>query len=125
MASRIAQVVIAAVDPEVISRFWCDVLGWAEFERDGDDEVICIGPADSGSGIDVLRVPNPRTQQNRLHIDLRADDVATADEVERLLALGARRVDVGQPAGASWTVLADPEGNEFCLLGRTVQEAAG
>ena len=63
--------------------------------------------------------------QNRLHIDLRADDVATADELERLLALGARRVDVGQPPGASWTVLADPEGNEFCLLGRTVQETAG
>lgn len=125
MASRIAQVVIAAVNPEVISRFWCDVLVWAELDREGDDEVICIGPDDGGAGIDVLCVPNTKTQQNRLHIDLRADDVATVDELERLLALGARRVDVGQPAGARWTVLADPEGKEFCLLGRTVQEAAG
>lgn len=58
-----------------------------------------------------------------LHLDLRADGVTTAGELERLLALGARRVDVGQDPDVSWVVLSDPEGNEFCLLSRSVQVA--
>lgn len=72
--------------------------------------------------IDVLSVPEGKTVKNRLHLDLRADGVATPDEVERLLSLGARRVQVGQKPDVSWVVLADPEGNEFCLLSRSVQE---
>lgn len=72
--------------------------------------------------IDVLPVPERKTLKNRLHLDLRADGVATEGELERLVGLGARRVDVGQPPDASWVVLADPEGNEFCLLSRSVQE---
>jgi hypothetical protein len=73
--------------------------------------------------IDVVPVPEHKTVKNRLHLDLRADGMPTADELERLLALGARRVDVGQAPDATWVVLSDPEGNEFCLLSRTVQEA--
>jgi hypothetical protein len=60
--------------------------------------------------------------KNRLHLDLRADGSTTAGELARLLELGARRVDVGQGPDVTWTVLADPEGNEFCLLQRTAQE---
>ena len=60
--------------------------------------------------------------KNGLHLCLRADGPSTAAELERLLALGARRADVGQGPDVSWTVLADPEGNEFCLLARTAQE---
>ncbi len=60
--------------------------------------------------------------KNRLHLDLRADGTTQAEEVDRLLALGATRVDVGQRADVSWVVLADPEGNEFCVLQRSVQE---
>jgi hypothetical protein len=71
----------------------------------------------------VFKVPEKKTVKNRLHLDLRADGVDTADELERLLALGARRTDVGQGADATWVVLSDPEGSEFCLLSRTVQEA--
>ena len=56
-------------------------------------------------------------------MDLRADGVSRNEELIRLLALGAQRVDVGQPPDVSWVVLADPEGNEFCLLQRTVEEA--
>ena len=67
-------------------------------------------------------VAENKTVKNRLHLDLRADGVPTAAELERLLGLGARRVDVGQGADATWLVLSDPEGNEFCLLSRTVQE---
>jgi hypothetical protein len=72
--------------------------------------------------IDVVAVPEGKVIKNRLHFDLRADGVSTAEELDRLLTLGARRVDVGQPSDASWVVLADPEGNEFCLLSRPVQE---
>jgi len=61
--------------------------------------------------------------KNRLHLDLRADRTSTEQELDQLLALGARRADVGQGEDVSWVVLADPEGNEFCLLSRTAQEA--
>ena len=84
---------------------------------------MSIAPADGGwPTIDVLAVPEPKTVKNRLHLDLRADGVPTAQELDRLLALGARRVDVGQGPDVSWVVLGDPEGNEFCLLSRSVQE---
>ncbi len=72
--------------------------------------------------VDVLAVPEGKVVKNRLHLDLRADGLATGDELDRLLALGARRTDVGQGPDSSWVVLADPEGNEFCLLSRSVQE---
>ena len=75
--------------------------------------------------IDVFAVPETKTTKNRLHFDPRADGLSTSQELERLLALGARRVDIGQPPDASWVVLADPEGNEFCLLFRSVQQLTG
>jgi catechol-2,3-dioxygenase len=121
MSSRIAVVVIDAVDPEKVADFWCEVLGWQVMERDGADIGIAADET-SWPRIDVLQVPEAKTVKNRLHLDLRADGSDTATELERLLALGARRVDIGQDADSSWVVLADPEGNEFCLLARTVQE---
>lgn len=122
MSSRIAQVAIAAQQPRLIAEFWCAVLGWVVHEVE-EGGVWCIGPADgSWPGIDVAPTHDARSAKSRLHIDLRADGVSTKDELERLLRLGARTVDVGQGSDASWTVLADPEGNEFCLLKATVQE---
>jgi hypothetical protein len=70
----------------------------------------------------VVAVPEKKMVKNRLHLDLRADGLTTSDELERLLTLGARRTDVGQGADATWVVLSDPEGNEFCLLSRSVEE---
>jgi hypothetical protein len=67
-------------------------------------------------------VPEVKQVKNRLHLDLRADGTSFDAEVDRLEALGARRVDVGQGPDVTWVVYADPEGNEFCLLRRTVQE---
>ena len=67
-------------------------------------------------------MPEGKTIKNRLHFDLRADGVSTAQELDRLLALGARRTEVGQGPDVSWVVLSDPEGNEFCLLSRSVQD---
>ena len=120
MTSTVSGVAIDANDLELVARFWCDVLGYQELER--DEGIISIGG--SGPDIDVLRVPEPKSVKNRLHLDLRASGSSTEDELERLLALGARRVDVGQAPDVSWTVLADPEGNEFCLLG-TPADATG
>ncbi len=122
MPSRIAVIAIDAVQPRVVADFWCGVLGWQVVEE--DDIVISIAPPDgSWPTIDVLAVPERKTVKNRLHLDLRADGTTTADELERLLRLGARRTDVGQGADVTWVVLRDPEGNEFCLLSRSVEQA--
>lgn len=122
MASRIAVIAIDARHPRVVADFWCDVLGWEVVDE--DDSLVSIAPRDrSWPTIDVIRVPENKTVKNRLHLDLRADGAGVAGELERLLALGARRTDVGQGPDATWIVLSDPEGNEFCLLSRTVQEA--
>jgi catechol 2,3-dioxygenase-like lactoylglutathione lyase family enzyme len=125
VTSRLAVVVIDASHPRRIADFWCAVLGW-RIVAEEDDGVITIGPAGrSWPTIDVAPVPESKTIKNRLHLDLRADGISTAAELDRLFSLGARPADVGQPADTSWVVLADPEGNEFCLLSRTVQEAGG
>ncbi|MDQ3709376.1 MAG: VOC family protein [Actinomycetota bacterium] len=119
--SRIAVLAVDAVDPRVVADFWCEVLGWRIVEQ--SDGVISIAPPNGAwPTIDVLAVPERKTVKNRLHLDLRADGGPTEAELERLLALGARRVDVGQSPDSSWVVLADPEGNEFCLLSRAVQD---
>ena len=123
MTSRIATIVLDAVDPDRIAAFWSAVLGWVETER--DEEVITLSPPGGGGpSMDVVAVPVGRAVENRLHLDLRADGSTTAAELERLLGLGARHADVGQGPDVSWTVLADPEGNEFCLLAQTVQDLA-
>ena len=121
VSSRIAVIAIDAVEPRLVAAFWCAVLDWQVVEEDAD--VVSIAPPDrSWPTIDVLAVPAGKVVKNRLHLDLRADGLATAAELDRLLALGARRTDVGQGPDSSWVVLADPEGNEFCLLSRSVQE---
>ncbi len=109
---------IDATDPDPIARFWEQALGWRR-TYDTPDEVVLEPPAGSpedgvAPDILVLRVPEQKTVKNRLHIDLRPDDQAA--EVARLEALGATRVSVGQGEDATWVVLADPDGNEFCVL---------
>ncbi|MCF3102335.1 VOC family protein [Streptomyces roseoverticillatus] len=120
MACRISELVIDCADPEGLAAFWSKVLGYVELERE-DDGSIAIGPPDAGFGGPqptlVLSPSNaPRTGKLRLHIDVSATDRDQDAELERLLALGAGPVDVGQTGTESWHVLADPEGNEFCLL---------
>ncbi|MGQ0778434.1 MAG: VOC family protein [Pseudonocardiales bacterium] len=121
MPSRIAVLAVDAVDPTLVADFWCRVLCWRVVEA--SDEGVSIAPLDGGwPTIDVLPVPERKTVKNRLHLDLRADGVSTEAELERLLELGAHPVDVGQGPDVSWVVLADPEGNEFCLLSHAVQD---
>jgi len=121
MVSRIATITIDAVEPRKVADFWAAALGWQILDEDPD--VLTIGPADGAwPTIDIAHVPERKTVKNRLHFDLRADGSSADEEIDRLLKLGARRVDVGQPADVSWAVLADPEGNEFCVLAGSVQE---
>lgn len=115
MAVKLGTVVIDCADPERLAAFWCDVLGWHEVDRD-DDGAIEIGPS-SQRNLSLLFEPvdEPKLTKNRLHIDLNPLDSDQATELQRIEALGARRVDIGQ-GQQTWVVLADPEGNEFCLL---------
>ncbi|MFF3890145.1 VOC family protein [Streptomyces sp. NPDC001914] len=113
MAVSLYQLVIDAHDLPGLARFWCQVLDWRVLFED-DDEIVIGSDAHALPGICFVRVGDRKTAKNRLHIDLTPDDRAA--EVERILALGARRLDVGQGEDVTWTVLADPEGNEFCVL---------
>lgn len=123
MTSALATIAIDAADPRPVVEFWCAALGWVVIEE--DDDVVTIGAAGGGwPTIDVCRVPDRKTVKNRLHFDLRADGIDRDAELHRLLDLGATRADVGQGPDVSWVVLADPAGNEFCLLSRTVQDVA-
>jgi hypothetical protein len=125
MTSRLAVVVVNALDPDLLADFWCAVLGWQRSDE-REEDLVTIEPADGGwPTIDFAKVPDRKTGVNRLHLDLRADGGTFEQELDRLLKLGATRADVGQPADVSWEVLADPEGNEFCLLRRTVGEVLG
>ena len=122
MSIRIQCLCVDSADPAALAGFWQAALGWRRtFEQ--DDEVVLEPPAGSredGVVPDLLflRVPDSRQSdfpqlKNRLHLDLRPEDQAA--EVARLEALGARRVDIGQ-GDVSWVVMADPDGNEFCVL---------
>jgi predicted enzyme related to lactoylglutathione lyase len=106
------QTIIDARDPGGLGRWWQEVLGWVVVNDDPDE--FEIRPAtDRLPGLLFVLVPESKTVKNRLHLDFRPDD--RDEEVERILALGATRADVGQDE-QSWVVLADPEGNEFCIL---------
>jgi len=121
MTSRLTNICIDSADPVRLAHFWCAVLGWEI--ADESDGGISIAPRDRAwPVIDVLPVQDTKVQKNRLHLDLRADGIRTNDELERLFSLGASAVDVGQPSDVTWVVLADPEGNEFCLLSASVQD---
>ncbi len=119
MALRIATLTIDAVDPLSLARFWSAVLGWEH--RVDDDGDVWVEPGDRHPGhravgpLLFVAVPESKSVKNRLHLDLRPDD--QVHEIERLEALGGTRASVGQFGSEDWVVLADPEGNELCILG--------
>ena len=119
MACRISELVLDARDPERLAAFWCEVLGYTVLERDVDG-AIEIGPAAGFGGPQPTLVispsAEPKTGKLPLHIDVSPTDRDQEAELSRLLAAGATPADVGQTGEESWHVLADPEGNEFCLL---------
>src|ERR1700685_898649 len=118
MACRISEVVLKCRDPEVLARFWCEVLDFIELDRE-DEVLIEIGPREGFGGpqptIFLIHNDEPKNERARLHIDVNPTDRDQDAELERLLAAGAALVDIGQPAEASCPLPADPEGNKFSL----------
>ena len=123
MTSRFSELAIDCHDTELVAKFWCEVLGYEIIDRDGD--LIEIGAAPwspeairttpVAPTIVFANVPESKTVKNRGHIDVSPIDRSLEEETERIEALGARRIDIGQ-GDVTWIVMADPEGNEFCVL---------
>jgi predicted enzyme related to lactoylglutathione lyase len=114
MALDVDWLAIDCKDATRLGQFWAEALGYRLLEDDGPDEVGVVPMGGSGPRLLFLTVPDAKTVKNRLHLDLRPDDQAA--EVARLESLGAQRVDIGQGNDVTWVVMADPEGNEFCIL---------
>lgn len=111
-----------------LSRWWQDVLGYTMDADDpnepGHEECLIIAP-DTDHRILFIEVPEAKAVKNRIHFDLRPREGTRESEVERLLAAGATQVaDHRRPDGSGWFTLADPEGNEFCVLMSLAQRAA-
>ncbi len=106
------QTIVEARDPGALGEWWRAALGWVVVNDDSEEFEI-RPTADRLPGLLFVRVPEQKTTKNRLHLDFRPDDRDA--EVDRLLALGATRADIGQ-GEQPWIVLQDPEGNEFCVL---------
>jgi predicted enzyme related to lactoylglutathione lyase len=120
MATRLVQVAMNARDDSALGRFWAEALGWSiSSEGPGVTNLEPVGftyPDPVAVCIDIIAVPEPKTVKNRVHVDLATTSLAhQAGLVARLQDLGATPADVGQ-GDVPWTVLADPEGNEFCVL---------
>ncbi len=106
------QVIVDAADPGALGRWWATALGWAVVNDDSEEYEIRPAPEQT-PGLLFVRVPESKTAKNRVHLDFRPEDQRA--EVDRLLGLGATHADIGQ-GDEKWVVLADPEGNEFCVL---------
>ena len=121
MAIRLQCITVDAHDPLALAQFWSEALGWKIGEDVNDAEVWIereLGDPKNTGFPDILFLKNSaiKSSKNRLHLDLRPDDQAA--EVARLEKLGAKQIDIGQSAEptCTWIVMADPEGNEFCVL---------
>ncbi|MFI7064373.1 VOC family protein [Kribbella sp. NPDC050124] len=125
MASKFTELAIDCADPRGLARFWCSVLDY-EVQSEEEGGVVTIGSPLAPEGkqrpgpvppvLSFAPVPEGKIVKNRLHLDVNPTDRDQDDEVRRLLDLGARHADVGQTGEESWVTLADPEGNEFCVL---------
>jgi catechol 2,3-dioxygenase-like lactoylglutathione lyase family enzyme len=128
MGSRLTEIVVDCYDPDAQAAFWAAALGYhvvrseegqveiAPWQREPSDLAEQVRQAPGVPTLVFVPVPEAKTVKNRLHLDLRPVGRPHAAEVERLIGLGARRADIGQ-GEVPWVVLADPEGNEFCVLG--------
>ncbi|MEV6770363.1 VOC family protein [Nocardia sp. NPDC051030] len=117
MSTRLACVVFDAIEPRVVARFWSELLGW-EVTVDRPDGVDVAAPDPDGLDVALTFLParQSKSAKNRIHLDLSSRSLDHQQmQVDRALALGARVLDIGQGA-VPWAVLADPEGNEFCVL---------
>ncbi|HIT76556.1 MAG TPA: VOC family protein [Candidatus Avipropionibacterium avicola] len=127
MTSFVSHTTIDATDAYALSQWWKQVLGYVDIPGDpnepGHEECMIRDPAGRHHLL-FIEVPDARSVKNRLHLDLRPWDRHRDAEVERLVGIGARILgDFREPNGGGWVTLADPEGNEFCVL-RSEEERA-
>jgi len=115
MTSELYTVTVDAADPRRLAEFWSELLGY-KIVYDSPEEVAIEKPDESGPAVLFIKVPDVKAVKNRMHFDLNPEDQNA--EVERALSLGATHVEIGQERDpdVTWKVLADPEGNEFCIL---------
>jgi predicted enzyme related to lactoylglutathione lyase len=109
---------VDCADPYALAGFWHEVTGWKRSDADfaGDPEAILFSPGEGAPDLLFVAVDDPKLVKNRWHVDVQPTDRTRDEEVERLLGLGATQVDdQRRPDGTGWVVLADPEGNEFCV----------
>ena len=122
MGALLREIIIDCNEPRLVADFWAQVLGWEVHDDDGLQWMSASGQPFPDLLLVFVPVPERKSLKNRVHLDVNPLGCNQDEEVARLVALGARRVDVGQGA-SSWVVLADPEGNEFCVLSRRVDTA--
>ena len=119
MQARILNITVDCADARAQALFWAAVTGWTAQERDatpGHVEYAVVPPASGAPALYFTTVPERKQVKNRIHLDLIPPDDDQQAELARLTSLGATVLD-DQPPGAAWIVMADPEGNEFCLEG--------
>lgn len=128
MTSRLTEIAFDCADPAALAEFWCAALGYVVV--DAEEQVVEIapskipdaelveafrrGPADPS--LIFIQVPEGKSAKNRLHLDISPVDCTHAEEVARMESLGARKADLPRAENQSWTVMLDPEDNEFCVL---------
>lgn len=116
MGSTVDGLSVDCARPWELAQFWSALLDWPiDTDNEPADDEVAISPRTPGPvPLLFIKVPDGKVNKNRLHLDLRPEDQAA--EVERAIALGAIHCDIGQTGEETWVVLADPEGNEFCIL---------
>jgi hypothetical protein len=128
MTARIHNVTFDCADPYALAIFWSAVTGYGEDPGNPnapDDPAALLVPPEGGPGLLFIPVPESKTVKNRVHLDLSPDGRTRDEEVARVLELGATLVaDLRNPDGTGWVVLADPEGNEFCIERSAAERAA-
>jgi hypothetical protein len=129
MTALIHSITVDCADPYALACFWSQVTGWQEDPHNGnhpeDPEALLVAP-EGQPRLLFIGVPEAKTVKNRLHLDLMPTDRTRDEEVARLLSLGATfTADHRRPDGTGWAVLADPEGNEFCVERSAAERAAG
>src|SRR5262245_789609 len=116
MATRLYSVVIDSPDPSALARFWSETTGWPITLEEPEEVVVEPPEGEPGIGLVLVPVDDPKVGKNRVHLDLTSQSAEhQAELVERVRRAGATPVDIGQGA-VPWVVLADPDGNEFCIL---------
>ena len=121
MGAFIHNVEVDCASPAQLADFWAETLGWVREDWNDDEGAAVYDPGVRAARMLFMRVPESKAVKNRLHLDLQAQNSTMEEEVERLVGLGARVVErVNLTSGTwtgEWTVMEDPEGNEFCIAG--------